>query len=163
MLIKLVEESNIGELEVSSWGRKVSIRKKVSSNSDNGNHNNLATFPVASPGSFAQPPASAPPLRMDQLEISTQGPQAAVVKTELVEIKSPMVGTFYRAPAPDARPYVEVGQNIKPGQVVCIIEAMKLMNEIESEMSGRVVEVLVENAKPVQFGQPLLLVDPNSR
>jgi acetyl-CoA carboxylase biotin carboxyl carrier protein len=71
-----------------------------------------------------------------------------------------MVGTFYRAPAPEAKPYVEVGQNIKKGQVVCIIEAMKLMNEIEAESSGRVVEVLLENAKPVQFGQPLFLIEP---
>jgi acetyl-CoA carboxylase biotin carboxyl carrier protein len=155
MLIKLVEESSIGELEVSSWGRKVSIRKKIGSNNDNGNHN---------PVNYSAPIAQAPPAqsRMDQLEISTQASKAAPVRTDLIETKSPMVGTFYKAPAPDAKPYVEVGQNIKQGQVLCIIEAMKLMNEIESEVSGRVVEVLVENAKPVQFGQPLFLIEPAS-
>jgi acetyl-CoA carboxylase biotin carboxyl carrier protein len=152
MLIKLVEESNIGELEVSSWGRKVCIRKKIGSNGDNGHYNNN---PVNIPMPLQQ---QAP--RVEQLEIATQGPNTAIVKTSLIEIKSPMVGTFYKAPAPDAKPYVEVGQAIKPNQVVCIIEAMKLMNEIEAEVSGRIVEVLVENAKPVQFGQPLFLVEP---
>jgi len=71
-----------------------------------------------------------------------------------------MVGTFYRAPAPDADPYVEVGSSVEIGQTVCIIEAMKLMNEIESKLSGRVVKILVENAQPVEFGQPLFLVEP---
>ena len=154
MLIKLVEESNIGELEVSSWGQKVCIRKRAGSNGNHPDHNpaNLATIPL--------PVAHAPQPRMDQLEIATQGPKAAATQTALIEIKSPMVGTFYKAPAPDAKPYVEIGQMIKPGQVVCIIEAMKLMNEIEAETGGRVVEVLVENTKPVQFGQPLFLIEP---
>ena len=153
MLIKLVEESNIGELEVSGWGRKVSIRKKVGSNGDNGHHTaaNMNLAPVVAP----QPVA-----RQEHIEVSTQGPKSTPVATSLIEIKSPMVGTFYKAPAPDAKPYVEVGGAVKPGQVVCIIEAMKLMNEIEAEISGRIVEVLVENAKPVQFGQPLFLVEP---
>jgi oxaloacetate decarboxylase alpha subunit len=153
MLIKLVEESNIGELEVSSWGRKVSIRKKIGSNSDN-NHHNPANLTVAPPPAVVVPP------REERLEIATQGPKTPVTMTNLIEIKSPMVGTFYKAPAPEAKPYVEVGQPIKQSQVVCIIEAMKLMNEIESEIAGRVVEVLVENGKPVQFGQPLFLVEP---
>lgn len=78
----------------------------------------------------------------------------------MLEIKSPMVGTFYRAPAPDAKPFVEVGDRISRGQVLCVIEAMKLMNEIESEFAGRVVEILVQNAQPIQFGQPLFLIEP---
>ena len=77
-----------------------------------------------------------------------------------VVIKSPMVGTFYRAPAPDAPPFVEMGQAVQPGQVVCIIEAMKLMNEIKSETAGTVVEVLVETGSPVEFGQPLFIIEP---
>ena len=153
MLIKLVEESNIGELEVSSWGRKVSIRKKIGSNGDNSHHSGANQY-------MAPMQAAPAPVRHDALEVATQGPQTPVTKTALIEIKSPMVGTFYKAPAPDAKPYVEIGQNIKASQVVCIIEAMKLMNEIESEIAGRIVEVLVENAKPVQFGQPLFLVEP---
>jgi acetyl-CoA carboxylase biotin carboxyl carrier protein len=78
----------------------------------------------------------------------------------LVPIVSPMVGTFYRAPAPDADPYVEVGDTITVGQTVCIVEAMKLMNEIESEVKGKVVRILVENAQPVEYGQKLLLIEP---
>ena len=95
-----------------------------------------------------------------QIEITSEVAEQPVTRTDLVEIKSPMVGTFYKAPAPEAKPYAEVGQTIKSGQVVCIIEAMKLMNEIESDTSGRIVEVLVGNAKPVQFGQALFLVEP---
>ncbi len=77
-----------------------------------------------------------------------------------VVVKSPMVGTFYRSPAPDAPPFVEVGQDLQVGQVVCIIEAMKLMNEIKSEVAGRVVEVLVENGSPIEYGQPLFSLEP---
>jgi len=77
-----------------------------------------------------------------------------------LEIKSPMVGTFYRAPSPEAPPYVEVNQPLETGQVICIIEAMKLMNEIKSEIKGRVVQILVDNAEPVEFGQPLFLIEP---
>lgn len=148
MLIKLVEESNIDELEVSSWGRKVCIRKKVNLN---GNHS-------SNPGpSVEELPRQGKSM---QVEVTSEVPEQPISTTELIEIKSPMVGTFYTAPAPDARPYAEVGLTIKRGQVVCIIEAMKLMNEIESDTSGRIVEVLVENAKPVQFGQALFLVEP---
>jgi len=78
----------------------------------------------------------------------------------LIEIKSPMVGTFYRAPSPESPPFVEVGQNLDVGQVVCIVEAMKLMNEIKSEIKGKVIEALVENGHPVEFGQPLFLIEP---
>jgi acetyl-CoA carboxylase biotin carboxyl carrier protein len=85
---------------------------------------------------------------------------APQVTENLAAITSPMVGTFYRAPAPDADPYVESGDLVEVGQTVCIIEAMKLMNEIESEHRGRVVKVLVENAQPVEFGQKLFLIEP---
>jgi acetyl-CoA carboxylase biotin carboxyl carrier protein len=148
-LIKLVEESNINELEVSSWGRKVCIRKKLGGGNGQNPGNPVHEIihpPVESPGAG--------------LELTTESPKKPEKKVNLVEIKSPMVGTFYASPAPDARPYVDVGQEIKPEQVVCIIEAMKLMNEIEAEVKGKIVEILVENAKPVQYGQPLFLVEP---
>jgi acetyl-CoA carboxylase biotin carboxyl carrier protein len=86
----------------------------------------------------------------------------AAPPSHLLDIKSPMVGTFYAAPEPGAGPYVKAGSRVAPGQVVCIIEAMKIMNEIESEIAGVVREVLVENAQPVEFGQPLFRVDPNA-
>ena len=86
--------------------------------------------------------------------------QAAASETGLVEIKSPMVGTFYTASSPESDPYVSLNEKVSPGQVVCIVEAMKLMNEIESEVSGRVAKILVENAQPVEFGHVLFLIDP---
>jgi acetyl-CoA carboxylase biotin carboxyl carrier protein len=88
--------------------------------------------------------------------------EAIAAKPHLVEIKSPMVGTVYAAPEPGAEPYVKVGSRVAPGQVVCIIEAMKIMNEIEAEVTGVVREVCVENAQPVEFGQPLFRVDPHA-
>ncbi|MFA5275771.1 MAG: acetyl-CoA carboxylase biotin carboxyl carrier protein, partial [Candidatus Omnitrophota bacterium] len=94
-----------------------------------------------------------------QLKLQTTAEQdKSSLKT--VEVKAPMVGTFYRAPSPEAPPYVEVGQVMEPGQVICIIEAMKLMNEIKSEIKGKILEILVDNAEPVEFGQPILLVEP---
>jgi acetyl-CoA carboxylase biotin carboxyl carrier protein len=109
---------------------------------------------VAAPGGAAgtvQPPAAA-----------GGAPREAAPPSHLLDIKSPMVGTFYAAPEPGAGPYVKVGSRVAPGQVVCIIEAMKIMNEIESEIAGVVREVLVENAQPVEFGQTLFRVDPNA-
>ena len=156
-LIRLVEESDIESLEVSSWGRKVRITQRLGSG-QNG-HNNGAgqtTIPVAAynPPTSAIPPTQTIPAVPSQSDADNT--------SNLVEIKSPMVGTFYRAPAPDADPYVSLNERITEGQVVCIVEAMKLMNEIESEVSGRVVKTLAENGKPVEFGQVLFLIDPKS-
>lgn len=148
-LIRLVEESEIESLEISSWGRKVRITQKIQADA-NGQGATHAVFaapaPVA-PSLAAQVPAepSAPP---------------ADTSSNMVEITSPMVGTFYRAPSPDADAYVSPNEKITQGQVVCIVEAMKLMNEIESDVSGRVVKILVEDAQPVEFGQVLFLIDP---
>ncbi len=89
---------------------------------------------------------------------SSQAHEKTPEKT--VEIKAPMVGTFYRAPSPEAPPYVEVGQVVETGQVICIIEAMKLMNEIKSEIKGKILEILVDNTEPVEFGQPMFIIEP---
>ena len=146
-LIKLVEESEIDELEVSSWGRKVRITRKLNQQQNpvadaTANKNRTITLPEKK----EKKPA---PEREKEKETDN-----------LVPITSPMVGTFYRAPAPDAKPYVDVNQMITTGQVVCIVEAMKLMNEIESEVAGRVAKILVEDGKPVEFGQTLFLIEP---
>ncbi|KPL04021.1 MAG: hypothetical protein AMJ90_02275 [candidate division Zixibacteria bacterium SM23_73_2] len=141
-LIKLVEESNVEELEVSSWGRKVRITKRLDRKEN------------PAPKLESQEVIQIP------VEEKKEKPQPEPAD-QLVPIKSPMVGTFYRAPAPDAKPYVELNQMITMGQVVCIIEAMKLMNEIESEVAGRVAKVLVENGKPVEYGQVLFLMEPS--
>ncbi len=155
-LIRLVEESEIESLEVSSWGRKVRITQRLSPDS---NGHNTAGVLVSAPPTFSPlPPSASAPIVPAVAEPSEP---VADNTSNLVEIKSPMVGTCYRAPAPDADPYISPNEKITEGQVVCIVEAMKLMNEIESEVSGRVAQILVENAKPVEFGQVLFLIDPN--
>jgi len=158
-LIRLLEESDsISEIEISSWGRKIRIRKNLTENNHTNSHKNSTQELVLAPLP-AQPQVAVQPQTVIQ-----PPPQPAAVapapEKKLVAIKSPMVGTFYRAPAPGAKQYIEVGEEIKPGQVVCIVEAMKLMNEIESEVTGRIVKICAENAQAVEFGQDLFLVEP---
>jgi acetyl-CoA carboxylase biotin carboxyl carrier protein len=141
-LIDLVQETGIGELEVTSGGRSV----RVATTSGSARAEIVAAPPAAAPSASAAPSAPAP--------------SAAQAEQHLTPIVSPMVGTFYRAPAPDADAYVEVGDLVEVGQTVCIVEAMKLMNEIESEAKGRIVRILVENAQPVEYGQKLFLIEP---
>jgi len=157
-LIELVEKSNIGELEVRQWGTRVRISKS-----------SPTPIPEHVP---AIPPVSVPKPALEVQVPTESHPQVTAPKPEtssseqpakeLIEIRAPMVGTFYRAPAPDADPYIKVGDFISPGQVLCIIEAMKLMNEIEAECSGRIVEILGENTKPVEYNQLLFLVEPSA-
>ena len=143
-LIRLVQRTGIGELEVNSGARTVRIAAR----------SHLPANVGPPPTAFA--PASAGPAAA----VAGAVPFAPQLAESLVAVTSPMVGTFYRAPAPDADPYVESGDMVEVGQTVCIVEAMKLMNEIESEFRGRVVKVLVENAQPVEFGQKLFLIEP---
>ena len=144
-LIRLLQRTGIGELEVSSGGRTVRIAAR--------SHlpGNVGLSPAAASAPAVEGPAVA------AVGTATSVPQVA---ENLAVITSPMVGTFYRAPAPDADPYVDLGDMVEVGQTVCIIEAMKLMNEIESEYRGRVVKILIENAQPVEFGQRLFLIEP---
>ena len=114
----------------------------------------------------AGPATPMPATRDSQLplrEVTAEKPTgvAPVERSGTVTVTSPIVGTFYRSPSPDADPYVEEGDLVKKGQVLCIVEAMKLMNEIESEVDGRIVSILAESTKPVEYGQPLFLIDPN--
>ena len=155
-LIKLVEESDIGSLEVSSWGRKIRITGKVDARSNG----HAQTAAVIQPSAVSAPPAPAAAEPAPTPQTPAVEPEPPADTAGLVEIKSPMVGTFYAAPAPDADPYVSLNEKITVGQVVCIVEAMKLMNEIESEVAGRITKICVENAQPVEFGQVLFLVDP---
>ena len=155
-LIRLVEESEIESLEVHSWGRKVKITQRAVAQS-NGHGDTTAVIQQVVPPRHQAAPAEQP------LPATTPPPEetpAVVDKSKLVPITSPMVGTFYSAPAPDADPYVSLNEKVRVGQVICIVEAMKLMNEIESEVTGRVVEITVGNAEPVEFGQTLFLIDP---
>jgi oxaloacetate decarboxylase alpha subunit len=144
-LIRLVQKTGIGELEVRSGARAIRISAPAAGP---GQANAVTETPHASSGTDRRGPAETTPT-------------AVVTKPDTsVPIVSPMVGTFYRAPAPDADPYVEVGDTVEVGQTVCIVEAMKLMNEIESEVRGRVIQILPQNAQPVEFGQKLFLVEP---
>ncbi len=142
-LIRLVQRTGIGELEVTAGGRTVRVSAHAGS---------IPATAVSAAVGAAPTPAAAS---------GASSPSGSPAGTEhQVAIVSPMVGTFYRAPAPDADPYAEVGDMVEVGQTVCIIEAMKLMNEIESEVKGRVVRILVENAQPVEYGQKLFLIEP---
>lgn len=165
-LVKLVEESDIAQLEVSSWGRKVKITKRYAPSSGNGHSSGGSLTEVdipVPPPRFEKNPQITPQAVPRQKETAPEVAEPAEsADDKYVPIKSPMVGTFYTAPEPNAPPYVEVGTTIQKGAVVCIVEAMKLMNEIESEISGRVVKRLVENAQPVEFGQTLFLVEPTA-
>jgi acetyl-CoA carboxylase biotin carboxyl carrier protein len=154
-LVKIVEESNIADLEVSRWGRKVKI-SKYPSNSYHAPPYPMTHIqvPAPPPGFPAPAPDSAPTVEPPKPTVETPAPAK-----NLVEIKSPMVGTLYRAPAPDADPYVQAGSAVNKGDVLCIIEAMKLMNEIEAEFPCRIVEILVDNGQPVEYNQPLFRVE----
>lgn len=145
-IIAIVEASNVSEVEVSTWwGRKIRVRK--------GSADTVAS---------AQPPALTPPaVPLPPDREATPAPEPVVDTSKLKQIQAPIVGTFYRAPSTDAAPYINTGDRIEVGQVICIIEAMKIMNEIESDVSGTVVEILAENATPVEFNQALVVVDPS--
>lgn len=144
-LVKIVDTSEITDLEVEENGLRIRVAKKLKSGS-----NNMPQVIVSQ-----APPSELPQPRPSTIE---QHPQTAEAQENLHEIKSPIVGTFYRSPAPDADPYVQVGDSISTGTVLCIVEAMKLMNEIESDISGKIVKIFVENGKPVEYNQPLFLI-----
>lgn len=139
-LIDLVQESGIAELEITEGEEKVKIVKGGL----------VITAPAAVPvaAAEARPAPAAAPAAAAEAEAAQEGHV----------VKAPMVGTFYRSPSPDAKPFVEVGQAIKEGDTICIIEAMKLMNEIEADASGTVKAILVENGQPVEYGQPLFIL-----
>ncbi len=143
-LIRLVEESKINELEICEGRRKIRISK---------GHTNSG---AAAAGSVQIVQHVVDPATEPVKAAPSEAPKLA---PNLKEITSPMVGTFYRAPAPDADPFVDVGQAVEVGQTVCIVEAMKLMNEIGSDLRGVIRQVLVENGQPVEFGQPLFVVE----
>jgi oxaloacetate decarboxylase (Na+ extruding) subunit alpha len=155
-LIKILGETEITELNLESEGVKVSIKK--------GNAAVAASaIPVMSPASApvvsTTPSAITAPVHNIVSEAQAAENAEPIAKKNVDYIKAPMVGTFYRSPAPDAPAFVELGQKVKSGQPVCIIEAMKLMNEIEAELEGKIIEILVENGQPVEFGQPLFAVE----
>lgn len=145
-LVKLLETTEVTDIEVEENGTRIKLAKKVR---------------VAQSINVAQPAISAPPSIHVASESSKPDEKKSSDETAnagMHEVKSPIVGTFYRAPAPDADSYVQIGDAVSVGTVLCIVEAMKLMNEIESDTSGKIVKILVENGKPVEYNQPLFLI-----
>jgi acetyl-CoA carboxylase biotin carboxyl carrier protein len=153
-LIKMINKSNIGEVSIEEKGFKLTIKQKEEPVQQ------IITAPLpAHPVAVVAPVAAAP------APAAAAAPEKPVRPAEppannMVTIKSPMIGTFYRSPSPDKASFVNVGDDVEPGTVVCIIEAMKLFNEIESEVKGRIVKVLVEDVSPVEYDQPLFLIEP---
>lgn len=149
-LIEMLKNTDISELEIERSGVKVRLRKGGD-----------VTFHPSMPRMEYPPSAIVAPTVVEQdRSTAVEKTVAPPVPTNQIKVTSPIVGTFYRASSPDKPPYVEVGDIVKKGQVLCIIEAMKLMNEIESEAAGKVIQVLVENGQPVEYGQPLFIIEP---
>lgn len=144
-LIELLEESGISEIEISEGEESVRISRYPKPGT--------VTTTVAPAAAAAAPPAPAAPAAA----AAPAEPAAPPVRGQ--QVTAPMVGTFYSGPAPGAKPFVEIGTEVKPGDTLCVIEAMKMMNQIESEFAGRVVSILVENGSPVEFGQPLFVIE----
>ncbi len=170
-LIKLINKSNLTEFKLKEGDFEISIRTKKY-------HKTKATQILSPPQQIVSlPPSSGQPTpppfssdapvphptesNSDQASEAKEAQPAKEATAKLLEIKSPIVGTFYRAPSPEKLPFVKVGDTVEVGQVVCIVEAMKLFNEIESEVTGKIVKVLVEEAQPVEYDQVLFLVDPS--
>jgi acetyl-CoA carboxylase biotin carboxyl carrier protein len=156
-LIEAVDQSGIDTLEINRAGTRIRIAKTPATAASYHALPAVAAPPpamlAAAPAATAAPPAAG-------AAAAPEPAPAAPAQSHLIDVKSPMVGTFYRAPAPDAPPYVELGSTVGKGQTLCILEAMKLMNELESELDGVVREVLVEDADPVEFGQVLFRIEP---
>ena len=148
-LIDLVAESSISELEITEAEGRVRIVKAPPPSAQPAPVAQVVQIPASQPAAAAQAPAAGAPAQQAAAPAPSRG------KT----VKSPMVGTLYRAPNPEADPFVTVGSTVKVGDTLCIIEAMKLMNEIESEFAGTVVEILVENGQPIEYGQPLFVIE----
>lgn len=150
-LIKIVNKSNLSEVSIEEKDFKITIKQK-----DEVVHQAVVSVPVAAPVAAHAAPAPAPVAAP-----AAASAPAAEDTSKYITIKSPMIGTFYRRPSPDKPLFIEVGDEVAPGKVVCIVEAMKLFNEIESEVKGKVVKILVEDQSPVEYDQPLFLVDPS--
>ena len=148
-LIDLVSESGVAELEITEGDDRVKIVNRVGAAPVAAAAPAVIATPVVAPAAPAAAPAPA---------VAAEPAAAPVAAEDTRTINSPMVGTFYRAPSPGAKPFADVGQKVKAGDTVCIIEAMKLLNEIETEYDGVIKEILVENGQPVEFGQPLFVI-----
>ncbi len=153
-LIELLEESGVAEIEIREGEESVRIARQAPA----GSYANPLPPPAVTYAQAAAPSSAS--ARSARAQASAEAPAPAVVPAEGEQmVTAPMVGTFYAAPSPGAKPFVEIGDEVQQGQVLCTIEAMKMMNQIESEYTGRVRAVLVKNGEPVEFGQPLFIIE----
>ncbi len=159
-LIKFVAKSGVSEVEIEQKDFKITIKTHEPERKGKGGEMMVPAQMVMAPQVAAAPAPAPAPAPAAVPAPAAPRPEAAESKGNLIEIKSPMIGTFYRSSAPDKPPFVEVGKDIRAGEVVCVIEAMKLFNEIESEITGKIVKVLVRDSTPVEYDQPLFLVEP---
>ncbi len=150
-LIKMVNKSNIGELTVEQKDIKITIKQKEEK----------ITQVISAPTQSVQSSFQPAPQQITATTVVTTDDKPVAVASNLITIKSPMIGTFYKKQGPGKPDFVSIGDDVSPGKVVCIIEAMKLFNEIECEVKGKIIKVLVEDATPVEYDQPLFLVEPN--
>ena len=155
-LIKTINKSSISELSIEEGDFKIVIKQEFSS----GAVQMMPMAPAMPMQQMATPQQPAQPAAAPAAPVADKPAPAPANNANLVTIKSPMIGTFYRSPSPDKPVFVNVGDEVKAGQVLCIIEAMKLFNEIESEVSGRIVKMLADDSSPVEYDQPLFLVEP---
>ena len=149
-LVKLLSESAVDEIEIEEEGKKIRVAK---------NSHAVPVYPAPYAAQGAPPAGPVSPTPQALLQDGAGASAPPVTTTPFHEIKSPIVGTYYRSPAPDAAPFIQVGSVIRPGAVLCIIEAMKLMNEIEADVAGKIVKIMVENGQPVEYDQTLFLVE----
>lgn len=160
-LIRALDESSLDSLELERGGTRIRLSKSPPVNAHLAGGMPSSSWESNAGGLGPQPVAEEPSSGSGPL-ISGAGTETHEARSgHLIEVTSPMVGTFYRAPSPDAPPYVDVGARVQAGDVLCIIEAMKLMNELESEVGGTIAKIMVENAQPVEYGQVLFLIDPS--
>lgn len=156
-LLTVLSQTDISELTLKSDDFELVVRKEGRL----GDRSSTKLSTAAEATALSPPPSPPPSLPMSpQPSLAAAPPLTPASGSRLAEVVSPMVGTFYRAPAPDEPPFVDTGDRIRVGQTVCIIEAMKLMNEIEAEVAGEIVEILVQNGEPVEYGQVLMRVNP---
>jgi len=156
-LIKILESGNINEIEIEEEGTRLKVVKSKPS------ENSAPQFISYTPQPVISASAITPTAEQATIPAKTEPKAETAVSPggkELIEIRSPIVGTFYRAPSPNAEPYVQVGQQVNKGAILCIVEAMKLMNEIECEYDGKIMKIMVENAQPVEYNQVLFLIEP---
>lgn len=159
-LIKFVAKSGVSEVEIESKGFKISIKTPPYKRGGNGQPEVQLVQAVAQPATVqAQPVVQA--VAQPATEAAPAKAEAPADNGNYQEVKSPMIGTFYRSPSPEKPPFVGVGDEVKKGDVICIIEAMKLFNEIEAEVSGKIVKVLADDSTPVEYDQPLFLIEPH--